>query len=271
MNLLKALAAISSLTLLSRILALVRDILIFRAFDVGLTDSFFVAFRLPNLLRRLFAEGAFSQAFVPILGEYKNRKGHDETRLLVDHVVSLLAVILFIITLIGVLAAPVIVYLTAPGFAHNQDKFELTVSLLRFTAPYIFFISLVAVAAGILNTYGKFSVPAVAPVLLNICFIVATIWVAPHLSRPIIALGGAVLLRFARLHPELADRVMGVSVPLRGAAVNNRLLNGSPADVLREANRCFADGLDLLSSGCAVPPLTKLENLRAMAAAGETA
>jgi len=194
MNLLKALAAISSLTLLSRILALVRDILIFRAFDVGLTDSFFVAFRLPNLLRRLFAEGAFSQAFVPILGEYKNRKGHDETRLLVDHVVSLLAVILFIITLIGVLAAPVIVYLTAPGFAHDQGKFELTVSLLRFTAPYIFFISLVAVAAGILNTYGKFSVPAVAPVLLNICFIVATIWVAPHLSRPIMALGGAVFV-----------------------------------------------------------------------------
>lgn len=194
MNLLKALAAISSLTLLSRILALLRDILIFRAFDVGLTDAFFVAFRLPNLLRRLFAEGAFSQAFVPILGEYKNRRGHEETKHLVDHVVSLLAVILFIVTLVGVLAAPVIVYLTAPGFVADHAKFELTVSLLRLTAPYIFFISLVAVAAGILNTYGRFSVPAVAPVLLNICFIVATVWVAPHLSHPIMALGGAVFV-----------------------------------------------------------------------------
>jgi putative peptidoglycan lipid II flippase len=192
MNLLRALAAISSLTLLSRILAFVRDMLIARIFGAGMaTDAFFVAFRLPNLLRRLFAEGAFSQAFVPILGEYKNRKGHDETKHLVDHVVTLLAVILFIVTLIGIFAAPVIIYLTAPGFAEQPDKFHLTVQLLRLTAPYIFFISLVAVAGGILNTYGKFSVPAFTPVLLNICFIIAALWAAPHFKQPIMALGWA--------------------------------------------------------------------------------
>ena len=195
MNLLKALATISSLTLVSRILAFVRDVLIARIFGAGMaTDAFFVAFRLPNLLRRLFAEGAFSQAFVPIFGEYRNRKGHDETRLLVDHVVTLLSVILFIVTLIGIIAAPILVYLTAPGFHEDPDKFELTVQLLRITSPYIFFISLVAVAAGILNTYNKFWVPAAAPILLNICFIGAALWLAPYCHPPIMALGWAVFV-----------------------------------------------------------------------------
>ena len=162
MNLLKALATISSLTLVSRILAFVRDVLIARIFGAGMaTDAFFVAFRLPNLLRRLFAEGAFSQAFVPIFGEYKNRRGHEETQLLVDHVTTMLAIILFVVTLVGIIAAPVMVYISAPGFVKDAEKFDLTVQLLRITSPYIFFISLVAVAAGILNTYNKFWVPAV--------------------------------------------------------------------------------------------------------------
>ena len=195
MNLLRALATISSLTLVSRILAFVRDVLIARIFGAGMaTDAFFVAFRLPNLLRRLFAEGAFSQAFVPIFGEYKNRRGHDETKLLVDHVVSLLAVILFVVTLIGIIAAPLLVYITAPGFVKDTDKFALTVQLLRITSPYIFFISLVAVAAGILNTYNKFWVPAFAPILLNVCFIAAALWLAPYCDPPILALGWAVFL-----------------------------------------------------------------------------
>lgn len=195
MNLLKALATISSLTLVSRILAFVRDVLIARIFGAGMaTDAFFVAFKLPNLLRRLFAEGAFSQAFVPIFGEYKNRKGHDETKLLVDHVVTLLAIILFIVTLIGVIAAPILVYISAPGFVKDPDKFALTVQLLRITSPYIFFISLVAVAAGILNTYNKFWVPAFAPVLLNVCFIGAALWLAPYCDPPVMALGWAVFL-----------------------------------------------------------------------------
>lgn len=195
MNLLKTLATISSLTLVSRILAFIRDILIARIFGAGAaTDAFFVAFRLPNLLRRLFAEGAFSQAFVPIFGEYKNRRGHEETKLLVDHVVTLLAIILFVVTLIGIIAAPLLVYLTAPGFAQDADKFNLTVTLLRITSPYIFFISLVAVAAGILNSYNKFWVPAFAPILLNVCFIGGALWLAPYCNPPILALGWAVFV-----------------------------------------------------------------------------
>jgi putative peptidoglycan lipid II flippase len=195
MNLLRALAAISSLTLVSRILAFVRDVLIARVFGAGMaTDAFFVAFKLPNLLRRLFAEGAFSQAFVPIFGEYKNRRGHDETKLLVDHVTTLLAIILFIVTLIGIIAAPILVYISAPGFVKDADKFALTVQLLRITSPYIFFISLVAVAAGILNTYNKFWVPAFAPILLNICFIGGALFLAPYCDPPIMALGWAVFV-----------------------------------------------------------------------------
>ena len=195
MNLLRTLAAVSSLTLVSRILAFVRDVLIARIFGAGMaTDAFFVAFKLPNLLRRMFAEGAFSQAFVPIFGEYKHRKGLDETKLLVDHVVTLLAIILFIVTVIGIVAAPVLVYISAPGFVKNADKFALTVQLLRITSPYIFFISLVAVAAGILNTYNKFWVPAFAPILLNLCFIAAALWLAPYCNPPILAMGWAVFV-----------------------------------------------------------------------------
>ncbi|HEY0665022.1 MAG TPA: murein biosynthesis integral membrane protein MurJ [Gallionella sp.] len=195
MNLLKALAAISSLTMVSRILAFVRDVLIARVFGAGMaTDAFFVAFKLPNLLRRLFAEGAFSQAFVPIFGEYKNRRGHDETKLLVDHVTTMLALILFVVTLIGIIAAPVLVYISAPGFVADTEKFDLTVQLLRLTSPYIFFISLVAVAAGILNTYNKFWVPAFAPVLLNLCFIGAALWLAPYCDPPVMALAWAVFV-----------------------------------------------------------------------------
>ena len=169
MSLLKALATVSGMTLISRILGFVRDLVIARVFGAGLaTDAFFVAFKLPNLLRRLFAEGAFSQAFVPILAEYKNRRGESETRLLVDHVAATLAFALFIVTLIGVLAAPLIIYVTAPGFAATPGKFDLTVSLLRVTFPYIFFISLTALAGGILNTFSRFAVPAVTPTLLNL-------------------------------------------------------------------------------------------------------
>ncbi len=195
MNLLKALATISGLTLVSRILAFIRDVLIARIFGAGMaTDAFFVAFKLPNLLRRLFAEGAFSQAFVPIFGEYKSRRGHEEAKLLADHVTTMLAIILFIVTLVGIIAAPLLVYVSAPGFVREPDKFALTVQLLRITSPYIFFISLVAVAAAILNTYNKFWVPAFAPALLNLCFIGAALWLAPYCDPPIMALAWAVFL-----------------------------------------------------------------------------
>jgi putative peptidoglycan lipid II flippase len=193
MNLLKALATISSMTLLSRILGFVRDTVIARIFGAGLmTDAFFVAFKIPNLLRRLFAEGAFSQAFVPILGEYKSRRGADETRQLVDRVTGMLALALSIVTLIGVLAAPVIVYVSAPGFAAVPDKFQLTIQMLRITFPYIFFISLVALSGAILNMYSRFSVPAFTPVLLNLSFIGFAVLGAPYFDPPVLALAWAV-------------------------------------------------------------------------------
>src|SRR4051812_6947105 len=158
MNLLRALVTVSGLTLVSRILGFARDFIIARAFGAGVaTDAFFVAFRLPNLLRRLFAEGAFSQAFVPILAEYKNKRGDGETRLLVDHVSGVLAIALFVVTAIGIAAAPWIIYATAPGFSSDPVKFAVTVDMLRITFPYIFFISLTAFAGGILNTYSRFS------------------------------------------------------------------------------------------------------------------
>ncbi len=195
MNLLKALATISSMTLLSRILGFVRDTVIARAFGAGLmTDAFVVAFKLPNLLRRLFAEGAFSQAFVPILGEYKTRRGEQETRLLVDHVAAMLALVLFVVTLIGVIAAPIVIYISAPGFAADAHKFDVTVSMLRIVFPYIFFISLVAFSAGILNTYSRFSVPAFTPVLLNLSMIGGALWLTPYFDPPILALAWAVAL-----------------------------------------------------------------------------
>jgi len=193
MNLLKALATVSSMTLVSRILGFVRDTVIARAFGAGLaTDAFFVAFRIPNLLRRLFAEGAFAQAFVPILAEYKNRRGEADTRLLVDHVAGLLALALFIVTLIGIAAAPVIVYVSAPGFSANPQKFALTIDLLRITFPYILFVSLVSLAGGILNTHSRFSVPALTPALLNLSFIGFALWAAPYFEPPVKALAWAV-------------------------------------------------------------------------------
>ncbi len=208
MNLLKALAAVSSMTLLSRILGFVRDTVVARAFGAGLyTDAFFVAFKIPNLLRRLFAEGAFSQAFVPILAEYKSRNGQAATKNLADQVASLLTLALVAVALLGILAAPWVAYISAPGFQDEPDKFALTVTLLRIIFPYIIFISLVALAAGILNTYSKFSVPAAAPALLNVAMIVAALWLAPHFDPPVLALGWGVVaggvLQLAWMLPHL--------------------------------------------------------------------
>ena len=195
MSLLKTLAAVSGLTLISRILGFVRDLVIARVFGAGFaTDAFFIAFKLPNLLRRLFAEGAFSQAFVPILAEYKNRRGEQETRQLVDRVAGALALALFLATVIGVLAAPLIVYMTAPGFTATPGKFELTVDLLRVTFPYILFISLTAFAGGMLNTYSRFSVPAITPSLLNLSFIAFALVGAPYFDPPVTALAWAVFV-----------------------------------------------------------------------------
>ena len=138
MNLLKSLAAVSSMTMFSRVLGFARDAIVARVFGAGMaTDAFFVAFKLPNLLRRIFAEGAFSQAFVPILAEYKSKQGEDATRVFVAYVSGLLTLALAIVTVLGMLAAPWVIMVTAPGFADTADKFALTTQLLRITFPYI--------------------------------------------------------------------------------------------------------------------------------------
>lgn len=195
MNLLRALATVSSMTLISRILGFARDFVIARAFGAGVaTDAFFVAFRLPNLLRRMFAEGAFSQAFVPILAEYKNRRGESEAHALVSKVATLLGLVVLIISIIGAVAAPLIIYISAPGFAGDADKFALTVELTRITFPYIFFMSLVALSGGVLNTWSRFAIPAFTPVLLNLSFIGMALFAAPLFDPPVLALAWAVFL-----------------------------------------------------------------------------
>ena len=195
MSLLRALATISSMTFLSRMMGFVRDFFIARVFGAGVaTDAFFVALRIPNLLRRLFAEGAFSQAFVPILAEYRNRQSAEDTRTLVDCVATALFLAVVAAAALGMLAAPLVVYISAPGFAAQPEKFALTVALLRVTFPYIGFISLVALAAGVLNTWSRFAVPAFTPVLLNVSLIVAAVFAAPHFHPPVVALAWAVFV-----------------------------------------------------------------------------
>jgi putative peptidoglycan lipid II flippase len=194
-NLLRSLVTVSGMTMISRVLGFVRDAVIARSFGAGLyTDAFFVAFKLPNLLRRIFAEGAFSQAFVPILAEYKSRRGERDTRVFVEHVTALLGLALFLVTALGILAAPAIVYVSAPGFAAVPEKFDVTVQLLRVTFPYILFISLASLAGAILNTYSRFAIPAFTPTLLNLSFIVFALWLAPWFDPPVMALAWAVFL-----------------------------------------------------------------------------
>lgn len=191
------------MTLISRILGFARDVVIARLFGATSgADAFFVAFRIPNFWRRLFAEGSFSQAFVPILAEYKSQRGHEEVQELVDRVTGTLGVVLFGVTLIGVVASPLVVMLFAPGFLDEPDRYGMTVEMLRITFPYLLFVSLAALASGVLNTYGRFGVPAFTPVFLNIAMIVAAIWLAPHLENPVTALawgvffGGLIQLAF---------------------------------------------------------------------------
>jgi putative peptidoglycan lipid II flippase len=195
MNLLKSLAAVSSLTLVSRVLGFVRDTIMARIFGAGIaSDAFVIAFKLPNLLRRIFAEGAFSQAFVPILAEYKTQQGEEATRTFVAYVSGMLTLILALVTVLGILLAPWIVWLTAPGFSGTPERFELTTSLLRVTFPYIALISLSSLAGAVLNTWNRFSVPALVPSLLNLSMIAFMLFLAPYFDPPIMALGWAVLV-----------------------------------------------------------------------------
>ncbi|MDX5626608.1 MULTISPECIES: murein biosynthesis integral membrane protein MurJ [unclassified Brenneria] len=195
MNLLKSLAAVSSMTMLSRLLGFVRDAIVARVFGAGMaTDAFFVAFKLPNLLRRIFAEGAFSQAFVPILAEYKSQQGDEATRTFLAYVSGMLTLILALVTVAGMVAAPWVIMVTAPGFAATADRFELTSALLRVTFPYILLISLASMVGSVLNTWNRFSVPAFAPTLLNVSMIGFALFATPYFHPPVMALAWAVLV-----------------------------------------------------------------------------
>ncbi len=199
MSLFKSASLVSLLTLASRITGLVRELLIAATFGASaLTDAFNVAFRIPNLLRRLFAEGAFSQAFVPVLAASREKDGEAATKALIDQVATVLAWALTATCVLGVLAAPVLVWAMAAGLQQSPQGFDVAVVLTRWMFPYIGFMSLVALAAGVLNTWKRFAVPAATPVLLNVSMIAAAGWGAPWFGslgvEPIYALAGGVML-----------------------------------------------------------------------------
>jgi putative peptidoglycan lipid II flippase len=191
----KSTSIVGAFTLLSRVTGLLRDMVLARMFGAGvLVDAFLVAFKIPNFMRRLFAEGAFSQAFVPVVSEYKVQRTHDEVRELVDGTAGTLAWFLTVVSAVGVVAAPLLVLLFAPGFRVDEGKFDLTVDMLRWTFPYLLFISLAALAGGVLNSYGKFAVPALTSTLMNLVLIVFAAWIAPSYERPGIVLASGVLV-----------------------------------------------------------------------------
>ncbi len=195
-KLLKSSAVVSVMTLVSRISGLVRDIVIANLLGgSALADAFFVAFRIPNFLRRIFGEGAFSVAFVPVLSDFRKNRTEEETRGFLDLMAGRLGLIVFLISIVGVIAAPLFVLLLASGFVlKDPERYRLTVDALRLTFPYLFFISLVAMAAGIQNTWRKFAVPAVTPVILNLCLIASALWLTDVLPNPAIALAAGVFI-----------------------------------------------------------------------------
>ena len=302
MSLLKTLATVSSMTLLSRVLGFLRDFVIARTFGAGMmSDAFFVAFKLPNLLRRLFAEGAFSQAFVPILGEYKNRESAQAVKELIDHVATLLFLVLLAVTVIGIVAAPFLVYVSSPGFAEDAAKFALTVELTRLTFPYILFMSLVALSGGILNTWGRFALPAFTPVWLNLSLIGMALLAEPFFERPVMALGYAVFLggllqltfqlpslkrigmlpRFSlnihspgvrRILRLMAPAVLGVSVAQASLLINTvfaSFLEGGSVSWLYYADRLMEFPVGLLGAALGTILLPSLSGYYASGNTGE--
>jgi putative peptidoglycan lipid II flippase len=195
LNLLRSAATVSGLTLLSRITGLIRETLTAAIFGASsLTDAFFVAFRLPNLLRRMFAEGAFSQAFVPILAAARETGDDTSMHRLIDHVATVLFWVLVAVSALGVVAAPLLVWAMASGLRAEPDTYAAAVSMTRWMFPYILLISIVSLAAGVLNTWRRFVVPAFTPVLLNLSFIGAALWLAPRFDPPIYALAAGVVI-----------------------------------------------------------------------------
>lgn len=226
---------VASCTMLSRLFGFARDMLVAQFFGAGIgVDAFLVANKIPNFMRRLFAEGAFSQAFVPVLSEYRKTRSESEIQLFVDHISGVLAAVLFLITILGVLISPVLILVFAPGFEREGARFILASQMLKITFPYLLFISLTALAGAILNSYDRFGIPAFTPVLLNLSLILCAVFIAPHLPNPIMSLaigvfiGGLVQLLFQfpflrKIHrfpiprPSLKDpgvrRVMKLMVP----------------------------------------------------------
>ncbi len=230
-SLLTSTAVISGMTLISRILGFVRDIVFARLFGASAgTDAFFVVFKIPNFLRRLFAEGAFQQAFVPVLAEYRERRSKEEMQDYIAHVAGTLGAVLLLVTTLGVIAAPILLFLFAPGFSQDPQQMELAQTMLRITFPYLFFISLTAFASSLLNSFGRFAIPALTPVWLNIVLIGAALLGAHYADEPLIVLSwgvfvaGIVQLGFqlpwlARMgllpRPKFALRHAGVNKTLR--------------------------------------------------------
>ncbi|QJC29205.1 murein biosynthesis integral membrane protein MurJ [Enterobacteriaceae endosymbiont of Plateumaris rustica] len=195
MNLLKSLTMVSIITLLSRLLGFIRDSFIAKIFGAGVySDSFFMAFKLPNLLRRIFAEGAFSQAFTPVLAEYKNKRNIIETKEFISAVLGILTILLIIVVLFGIIFSSLIVSIIAPGFVTTSYKLILTSKMLKITFPYIFLISLSSLASSILNIWKNFLVPALTPILLNLCMIFFIMFFPLYFDPPVLILAWSVII-----------------------------------------------------------------------------
>ena len=195
-GLLRSSGVVSFFTMLSRVMGLARDVVFARVIGAeAFADVFFVAFKIPNFFRRLFAEGAFAQAFVPILGEYREQGSQAAVRSLISRVSGTLGLTLLLFTLVIVLAAPAMAAIFAPKWFFNDPlKFTATAEMLRITFPYLMFISMTGVAGGILNSYDRFAVPAFTPILLNISLIAAALIAAPMFEQPAFALAWGVLI-----------------------------------------------------------------------------
>jgi len=193
-RMLRGLLSFGSMTMVSRVFGLIRDMVINSVFGANAgTDAFWVAFRIPNFMRRLFAEGSFSTAFVPVFTEIKEKRTHEELKELVSRTAGTLGGFLTVIVALGVLFAPQVALLFSPGAADEPQKFALTVELLRLTFPFLLFVSLTALAGGALNSFHRFGMPALTPVILNVCMIAGALWLSPQLDVPILALGWAIL------------------------------------------------------------------------------
>ena len=192
---LRSMLSFSGGTFVSRVLGLVRENVVSATFGASMaTDAFWVAFRIPNFMRRLFAEGSFSVAFVPVLTEVKEKGTPEELRLMIARIAGTLGAVLLVITALGMLFSPQVTSLFAMGALDEPDKFQLTSDLLRITFPFLLFISLTAMAGGVLNTFHRFAIPAVTPVIMNLCMIAAALWWAPHFQVPITSLAWAILI-----------------------------------------------------------------------------